>query len=463
MDFISINMDDKKFISTLKKFVKSPILGLKDKHGNIIMAVEFPPICYIVEKQTFETFLEEMDFNYYKPDINEISKKIRNPQFDIISFIKKSEKVRPSNITMGFVTLMRDNIISQLIAQKGKKVLFNQPAIFLCPENIYLYAKEVEKISKRNYKKRIMPTIIKLIFHHELGHWMNMSIGHIPDIRVSEAIANYFAFGSASNNTEKYIFDKVVSLDGNSYHHYHHVLNHLEEMPMIYNEIFNGNITEGIKLFYKFIGNQPMQEVDGGTRLHTATIGGFPCFGSEKILLLCSGSIGLITNVKSGIICCSKIRILDGFFSKDVIIWTNDLELCQEWNEPRHCKVIDKRILDFSKIITTDLDREDLKKQILKEIPPEKIKVKRITREQFYVCIPCSLCQCYTRTNKLIDNPDKNQIINIINEKCEFCKRQISYHGDLIVSYSKNGYHMNRENQEITKYIEKTFELLKNK
>ena len=379
ISFGYFNFKDEETITNIKEIFSNLKTDMRKNDGKLITTIKYPRNVFICNNETFNYFLKchKESYQSIQKQINlkVLRNQVKYNSIDFNDLLNKSVEIK-QNKNLGFAHILEegDIVTGELVKHKIKYEM-NTWSIFIAAEEIKRMSRELQKHFFKEYDpNEIYLELSRFVILHEIGHVafdipldnnLRMKLNQL--IEFDEAYANFFAHNYPDNDGKKNrllqrIMDIVLVKSGRIYHNYYHLLNHLDQGYEILYEVFNKNINEAIEKFYRYIGLQPFQGISGKSIFcQKGFEQKFPAFNSRDIeLVVGSYTKGISCITGHSIICIPHINILEGFFPKETIIFSNQIDFHDHYDDlPNNIKKIPKEEFDIE---------EELKR--IKDIKP---------------------------------------------------------------------------------------------
>jgi len=281
----------------------------------------------------------------------------------------------------GFASWFAHPMIEWLISRLGLIVPPKEPYVVLCPDAILARSRYVEdfmkevvgvKINHRQAEDRTTECILR----HELGHICFEKPEAEYESRLSEGLANFFAFMSADTQGREVLHALACSSDMDFRRNYYHLMrSYGPSTDIIISNYLGGNRGEAFKAFENLrhcAEGYNAIESDGGKLRVGGAVNGevWIAYGAKRYSLSVASVLPYLCNIKSGTVIAANISRIVGFLNPNLKVVTNRLGQHEYPRLPVNIKVVAE----------TDLNIEHLVKE---EIIPGKVDEEEMARSYF--------------------------------------------------------------------------------
>jgi len=261
-----------------------------------------------------------------------------------------------------FVPSMMEWIISRF----GLIVPMGDPYVVLSPEAISSRSQYVEDFLKRVVGMKIDPAqirdrTVKCVLWHELGHICFERLSGQYEHRLSEGLANFFAFLPMDHLGREVLHTLACSSDMDFRRNYYHLMRFYGgATDSIISSYLGGNKGEAFRVFEDLRRHAEAYnavESNGGKLRIGGNITGeaWIAYGASRYTLATASKLPYLCNIKSGIVIAEKIGRIIGFLNEDLKVITNGIDHHEYPQLPSNVKEVSEAELDIARTVREDL------------------------------------------------------------------------------------------------------------
>jgi len=370
MKIVSINFHAGKWYESITKLLNE-VQGLKyimksvDSLNSLQIIIHLPEQVILVSKELKEECIKDGRQNlsfFIDSPFDEIVKAAQSRE-GTMEFARNYRRILPFDIILGFFyNLPANSEIYKILRRHSQEIYADCPTIVLCPDNIREVSEKIAK--KHSYyfgkdKPEIMEYIgIKTTLFHELGHCIFEPLSRNIDLRLSEGLANKFAYDMCTQKEKLFICAKV--LYSPVQYSYFYLIPFIRDFSSIVEASTRGDYDSASRNFYgQLVEGAVMTFAESNFRVREVKIGeagGFTGFGSKGLKVI-SKRLQFLANVRNAEIYVGKIDGIFGLFDNKTQIYFNQVNHVAPYNInslPPNVIQIPENHINFSSLYEND-------------------------------------------------------------------------------------------------------------
>jgi len=429
LPFVDLGAEDSEFASILKRETAGEGSKVTGRNGWIEVTRPFPDLAISVNTRKMAQIQGRGTQIGHTTSMDYLRRLWETGQPITYSNLEAGRIVSAEGFaTLGLATILGSEFYENELLRSIPGARPGLRIVAYCPKALRESAAELVEAVHWIRRKTCFRAISRFVIHHELGHFFIDPELRLDDSRFHDAFASYLAFGALPDQDSKDAAQVLSVLHQTQDYNYYLLLNNYDGTKGILRKALEGDL-HGAKVdFYSLIAPQPLVGTTNAKLRVMGDIVGWPGFGARNPLVVCSGEVVGVANLREGVVAAAKIRIVDGFFPESVRLFANEVGTISETaNRSRVLRLVPRASLDIAELVKSTATIDEIVKACETGQMTSQSEVP-LPRLMFNVCLPCN-CDVFIITEEVTRDPDSVDVGKVRSARCDKCGLVVEHSG----------------------------------